>query len=174
MPLKLSVAVGGFLFVDNKLLLVKRSLHEKGDPGIWEQPGGQVEEGEDPEQAVIREFKEETTLPKPELDNHQVTIEQAKPEDAEAILRLKRAAQIKAYANVEHGVSKEDRERKFTEEDVLRGIENWERGVAGEPHGGKRQTFVARLDGEVVGFTSPCWEDEQWRIGQLYVSPDFR
>jgi 8-oxo-dGTP diphosphatase len=62
MPLKLSVAVGGFLFIDSKLLLVKRSLHEKGDPGIWEQPGGQVEEGEDPEQAVIREFKEETNL----------------------------------------------------------------------------------------------------------------
>jgi 8-oxo-dGTP diphosphatase len=62
MALKLSVAVGGFLFVDNKLLIVKRSLYEKGDPGIWEQPGGQVEEGEDPEQAVIREFKEETNL----------------------------------------------------------------------------------------------------------------
>jgi ADP-ribose pyrophosphatase YjhB (NUDIX family) len=59
MPLKLSVAVGGFLFIDNKLLIVKRSLHETGDPGIWEQPGGQVEEGEDPEQAVIRELKEE-------------------------------------------------------------------------------------------------------------------
>jgi 8-oxo-dGTP diphosphatase len=62
MPLKLSVAVGGFLFIDSKLLLVKRSLHEKGDPGVWEQPGGQVEEGEDPENAVIREFKEETNL----------------------------------------------------------------------------------------------------------------
>jgi 8-oxo-dGTP diphosphatase len=59
MPLKLSVAVGGFLFIDNKLLIVKRSLHETGDPGIWEQPGGQVE---DPEQAVIRELKEETNL----------------------------------------------------------------------------------------------------------------
>jgi 8-oxo-dGTP pyrophosphatase MutT (NUDIX family) len=62
MALKLSVAVGGFLFVDNNLLIVKRSLHETGDPGIWEQPGGQVEEGEDPEQAIIREFKEETNL----------------------------------------------------------------------------------------------------------------
>jgi 8-oxo-dGTP diphosphatase len=62
MPLKLSVAVGGFLFVDNKALVVKGSLHEKGDPGVWEQPGGQVGDGEDPEQAIIREFKEETTL----------------------------------------------------------------------------------------------------------------
>jgi 8-oxo-dGTP diphosphatase len=62
MALRLSVAVGGFLFIGDKVLVVKRSLHEKGDPGIWEQPGGQVEEGEDPERAVIREFKEETNL----------------------------------------------------------------------------------------------------------------
>jgi RimJ/RimL family protein N-acetyltransferase len=117
---------------------------------------------------------DEATITRPELDNHEVIIEHAKPEDAEAMMRLKRAAQIKAYASGEHGVSKDDMERKFTEEDVLRGIENWEGGIAGEPHGGKRQTFVARVDGEVVGFTSPRWEDEQWRIGQLYVDPDFQ
>jgi ribosomal protein S18 acetylase RimI-like enzyme len=101
-------------------------------------------------------------------------IEQATPSDAESIMRLKRAAWLKAYPSAEHGVSEEDVENKFTEQDVLQGAKNWEAGIAGEPHDGKRQTFVARQDGRVVGFTSPCFEDEQWRIGQLYVDPDFQ
>jgi ribosomal protein S18 acetylase RimI-like enzyme len=117
---------------------------------------------------------DETTFLKPELDDFEVTIEHAKPEDAEAMMRLKRSAQIQAYVNKEHNVTTEDMEQKFTEEDVLRGTKNWESGIAGEPHDGQRQTFVARLDGRVVGFTSPCFEDNQWRIGQLYVDPDFQ
>jgi hypothetical protein len=39
---------------------------------------------------------DEATITRPELDNHEVIIEHAKPEDAEAMMRLKRAAQIKA------------------------------------------------------------------------------
>jgi ribosomal protein S18 acetylase RimI-like enzyme len=117
---------------------------------------------------------DETTLPKSEIENQELVIERASQEDAEAMMRLKRAAWLKMYPSAEHDVSVEDIEKKFTEEDIKAGSKNWQEGIAGEPHSGKRQTFVARLNGEVVGFTSPCFEDDQWRIGQLYVTPEFQ
>ena len=54
------VGVGAVIICDGKLLLEKR----KNDPGKgkWSIPGGLVELGENVEQTVIREVKEETGL----------------------------------------------------------------------------------------------------------------
>lgn len=43
----------------NKYLMVKRSFEEESYPGYWGVPGGKMEEGESPEDALIREIKEE-------------------------------------------------------------------------------------------------------------------
>ncbi len=52
------VFAGGCLFNNGgKVLLQKR-----GDFGKWGFPGGAIELGEKPEEAAIREFKEETGL----------------------------------------------------------------------------------------------------------------
>ena len=52
------VFAGGCLFDDaGKVLLQKR-----GDSGKWGFPGGAIEIGETPEEAVVRELKEETGL----------------------------------------------------------------------------------------------------------------
>jgi ribosomal protein S18 acetylase RimI-like enzyme len=115
---------------------------------------------------------DETTIPRPEVEDSPILIEHAKPEDAEAIMMLKRAAWFAAYPNEEHGVSAEDIRKKFTEDDLRVGIENWHRGIANETENGNRTTFVARTKGRVVGYASPCIEEEQRRIGALYVSPD--
>lgn len=51
----------GILAIDNeKVLLIKRG----NDPnkGLWSIPGGMVKLGESPEEAAIREFREETGL----------------------------------------------------------------------------------------------------------------
>lgn len=54
------IGIGAVVISDGKILLEKR----KNEPGKgkWSIPGGLVDLGESPEQAVIREVKEETCL----------------------------------------------------------------------------------------------------------------
>lgn len=56
------VIVEGVLLKGGKVLVVKRSESKKFLPGFWEIPGGKVDFGEAPEQAVVREMREETGL----------------------------------------------------------------------------------------------------------------
>lgn len=57
------VLVGAAALVDGdgRVLIAKRPAH-KAMGGLWEFPGGKVEPGERPEDAVIRELKEELNL----------------------------------------------------------------------------------------------------------------
>jgi 8-oxo-dGTP pyrophosphatase MutT (NUDIX family) len=54
------VGVKGLIFREGRVLL----LHRRDDldllPGLWDLPGGGVEEGESPEEALVREVREET------------------------------------------------------------------------------------------------------------------
>ena len=51
----------GLVIREGKLLMVKRHEPEvKGAHMKWEFPGGKVDIGETPEQAIVREVKEET------------------------------------------------------------------------------------------------------------------
>ena len=50
--------VAGILIKDGKVLLGQRPEH-KSLPGLWEFPGGKIELGESPEEAIRRELKEE-------------------------------------------------------------------------------------------------------------------
>lgn len=61
--IKFSIIVVGAIIVDkDKILIVQRSQTEDIFPGLWELPSGKVEEFEKPEEALIREVKEETAL----------------------------------------------------------------------------------------------------------------
>lgn len=51
----------GVLVHDGKVLIQKRKPDDVW-PGLWEFPGGCIEEGESPEQAVVREYVEEVEL----------------------------------------------------------------------------------------------------------------
>lgn len=46
---------------DGRVLLARLS-ERTSNPGVWTLPGGGIEHGEEPRQAVIREFREETGL----------------------------------------------------------------------------------------------------------------
>ena len=52
----------GLLQRQKKMLLCRLSQHVGMNPGHWTLPGGGLDFGEDPEEAVVREFKEETGL----------------------------------------------------------------------------------------------------------------
>jgi 8-oxo-dGTP diphosphatase len=56
-PLMLVVAVA-LVDADGRVLLAQRP-EGKGMAGLWEFPGGKIETGETPEQALIRELSEE-------------------------------------------------------------------------------------------------------------------
>jgi 8-oxo-dGTP diphosphatase len=52
------LVVAGILVRDGRLLLSRRPSGGAW-PGLWELPGGKVEEGETPEEALVREWREE-------------------------------------------------------------------------------------------------------------------
>ena len=56
------IAVAGFLVVDNRALIVRRSQKETFLPGYYELPGGKVDFDENPDESLEREFFEETNL----------------------------------------------------------------------------------------------------------------
>jgi ribosomal protein S18 acetylase RimI-like enzyme len=102
----------------------------------------------------------------------EVVIDRATPNDATAIMNLKRRAWLYAYVNKAFDVSTDDIEKMFPAESLKAAAANWEKGIVSEVHQNERATFVARVDGQVVGFASPTLENSQKRIGQLYVSPE--
>jgi 8-oxo-dGTP diphosphatase len=58
----IQVVCGIIKFNDNDILISKRSLHKNEYPGIWELPGGKVNDNETNINALKREIKEELDL----------------------------------------------------------------------------------------------------------------
>ena len=59
---KIKLSVCALIICDGALLIVKRSENDSFLPGVWEFPGGGIEKGENIQDALIRELREETNL----------------------------------------------------------------------------------------------------------------
>ena len=59
---KIVVVVKGIIIHDNKVLIIQRSADDEIGANIWECVGGKIDFGEDLEDALIREVKEEVNL----------------------------------------------------------------------------------------------------------------
>ncbi|MFA4946172.1 MAG: NUDIX domain-containing protein [Candidatus Micrarchaeia archaeon] len=60
--MKHAIAVKAFIVDSNRVLLIKRNQDDEHCPGLWEIPGGRLEEGENPFDGLKREVREETGL----------------------------------------------------------------------------------------------------------------
>lgn len=62
MAQEIRVGAYGLLLRDNKMLLCRLSSQARNSAGLWTLPGGGLDFGESPEDAVVREVGEETGL----------------------------------------------------------------------------------------------------------------
>ncbi|GEQ33858.1 (deoxy)nucleoside triphosphate pyrophosphohydrolase [Marinilactibacillus psychrotolerans] len=53
--------VGAIIIEDGKILCAQRGA-EKSLPNLWEFPGGKIEQGETPQEALVRELEEELLI----------------------------------------------------------------------------------------------------------------
>ncbi len=77
---------------DKKILIVRRSSTHPTKPHEWDLPGGQVEEGENLKDQILRELREETGIEISELKI--IGAESAQTNDGEYVVQIAYAGEV--------------------------------------------------------------------------------
>lgn len=77
---------------DKKILIVRRSSTHPTKPHEWDLPGGQVEEGENLKDQILRELREETGIEISELKV--IGAESAHTNDGEYVVQIAYAGEV--------------------------------------------------------------------------------
>src|SRR5689334_21101850 len=106
-----------------------------------------------------------------------IKIEKAVPGDAEIICDIRDRAWFEAYPNAELGITSEQIElnaKGRAGEFVPRRIAYLKEQFAKNKNA-NLTTYVAKINGKVVGYVEPCIEEQgRRRIGAMYVTPEFQ
>jgi 8-oxo-dGTP pyrophosphatase MutT (NUDIX family) len=94
-------AVAAVIFKGSRILAMKRSLSKDAGPGLWETLSGRIDLGEDPQEAIKREIKEECGL-EVLLDPRPVRAYHATRKGQPMILIIYRAAYLNGRVILSH------------------------------------------------------------------------
>jgi GNAT superfamily N-acetyltransferase len=100
----------------------------------------------------------------------EVKVRKSVPDDVYGIRDVQRETWLVTYPNEEEGISLEDIQRKFKDDNTSEGkqkIEERKKGYGNE----NSNIWVAEDNGRIVGFCGALKEGENNRIGALYVLP---
>lgn len=115
---KIEVHAAGVCFLDNKVLICKRSNNREFYPGLWECGGGHVKKGETFQEALKRQLKEELGILVDVLDSfdtYHINNE---------VLGVRFTCRITGFVNGKSpSISKEHSEWKFLGMDELDNFE---------------------------------------------------
>ncbi len=121
---KIEVHVAGICFMDDKVLIAKRAATRELYPGLWACGGGQVETGENFEEAVKRQLKEELGViiePIASFGTYEILTPDS---EQKKIPGLRFACKVIGFVNgKEPQISKEHTEWKFLAIDKLAELE---------------------------------------------------
>ncbi|WP_187118673.1 GNAT family N-acetyltransferase [Risungbinella massiliensis] len=193
--MKQIILVRGVLIQKGKLLLIQRAEQERSFPGHYELPGGKVDAGEDPVEALEREFWEETgiqiqvgtpiqTLKKSSQDHHLIEIVYhvsadhttvTLSEDHQDVRWVQELSEIEGlqitpedYQVINPFLKKIMRIEAITH--IQKVEELWGDKVVSRGrvhHTRELSGFQAILDNEPVGFITYHQEGDQWEIVTL-------
>ena len=114
----------------------------------------------------------ELTTSNSEIDTRSVTIETAKPGDAEAINNLLRETWLDTYVNEGAGITEKAIRLRLSGahgEHIAQRVQRWKDTI--EHIDDTKCVYVARLDGKVVGLAVPRITEGRRHVGALYVLP---
>jgi len=103
--------------------------------------------------------------------NDFITIHTATPDDAQAIVEVRRSTWLCTYTNEKAGITRKDIEDKINLQTLEEESERARKTIVENP---SIKTFVAKDNDKVVGILVVIKGEEINRIGQLYVLSEYQ